>query len=285
MDYSKLCPKCGGALVSVGERTGGFSGTKAVVGAVVAGPIGVAAGALGKKLITMQCEKCGYTVETNEKDAQAAEVHGAVYAPVAQLQREMVEKQIQLERQLKVNAKNKGTIGNMTPDELEEMRGYAWVSYQNTKDTGIWKVFHEWVEEILACIGNVPVTMQDIKNMIPALDDKSITSLSFTSFFKFFGGTIEKVKVYTAETNKFGMEYENQTVAYRFADRAAYVAEEERKRYDAMSDAEKAEYDDARKKLREQQSAEWKNAGLCGHCGGQIGGMFGKKCKSCGQKA
>ncbi len=58
------CPKCKiGYLTSVGERKGGFSGGKAAVGAVIAGPIGLAAGALGKKKITYCCNKCGYTVE------------------------------------------------------------------------------------------------------------------------------------------------------------------------------------------------------------------------------
>ena len=58
------CPNCRmGYLTAVGQRTGGFSGGKAVVGAVIAGPIGLAAGALGKKKTTYQCSRCGYTVE------------------------------------------------------------------------------------------------------------------------------------------------------------------------------------------------------------------------------
>lgn len=58
------CPKCRiGYLQSVSERKGGFSGGKAVLGAVIAGPIGLAAGALGKKKITYICNRCGYTVE------------------------------------------------------------------------------------------------------------------------------------------------------------------------------------------------------------------------------
>lgn len=58
------CPRCGsGYLRAIGERTGGFSGGKAVVGAIIAGPIGLAAGALGKKKTMYQCSKCGYTVE------------------------------------------------------------------------------------------------------------------------------------------------------------------------------------------------------------------------------
>lgn len=38
------CPKCRAAysMRAIGERNGGFSGGKAVIGAVIAGPIGVA---------------------------------------------------------------------------------------------------------------------------------------------------------------------------------------------------------------------------------------------------
>ena len=59
-----ICPNCHlGYLKSIGERHGGVSGGKAVVGAVIAGPIGLAAGALGKKKTIYQCDRCGYTVE------------------------------------------------------------------------------------------------------------------------------------------------------------------------------------------------------------------------------
>lgn len=63
-NYGGSCPKCVlGTLVPMGERKGGFSGGKAVAGAVLAGPVGLAAGLLGKKKVTYQCDKCGYTVE------------------------------------------------------------------------------------------------------------------------------------------------------------------------------------------------------------------------------
>lgn len=64
-DYSfQPCPKCKlGYLRAIGERKGGFSGGKAVLGAVIAGPIGLAAGALGRKKTMYQCNRCGYTVE------------------------------------------------------------------------------------------------------------------------------------------------------------------------------------------------------------------------------
>lgn len=50
-DYSfQPCPQCRlGYFTRVGERKGGFSGGKAAAGALIAGPIGLAAGALGKK--------------------------------------------------------------------------------------------------------------------------------------------------------------------------------------------------------------------------------------------
>lgn len=58
------CPCCGiGYLQAVGERKGGFSGGKAALGAVLIGPVGLAAGALGRKKITYRCNRCGYTVE------------------------------------------------------------------------------------------------------------------------------------------------------------------------------------------------------------------------------
>jgi predicted RNA-binding Zn-ribbon protein involved in translation (DUF1610 family) len=60
----KPCPKCYvGYLRAVSERKGGFSGGKAVAGAILLGPLGIAAGALGKKKVMYQCSKCGYMVE------------------------------------------------------------------------------------------------------------------------------------------------------------------------------------------------------------------------------
>lgn len=58
-----MCPKCRTVMIAVSERKGGFSGGKAVAGAVVAGPLGIAAGALGKKKTTYKCTKCGYILE------------------------------------------------------------------------------------------------------------------------------------------------------------------------------------------------------------------------------
>ena len=64
-DYSfTTCPKCRmGYMTAAGERRGGFSGGKAALGAVIAGPIGLAAGALGRKKTLYVCNKCGYTIE------------------------------------------------------------------------------------------------------------------------------------------------------------------------------------------------------------------------------
>lgn len=58
------CPKCRmGYMQAVSERTGGFSGGKAILGAALVGPLGLAAGALGKKKTTYQCNRCNYTIE------------------------------------------------------------------------------------------------------------------------------------------------------------------------------------------------------------------------------
>ena len=60
----QLCPRCRqGHLFAISERTGGFSAGKAAFGAVLLGPIGLAAGALGKKKTQYQCNKCGYLIE------------------------------------------------------------------------------------------------------------------------------------------------------------------------------------------------------------------------------
>ena len=50
-------------MIAVSERKGGFSGGKALLGAVIAGPIGVAAGALGKKKVRYECPNCHYSIE------------------------------------------------------------------------------------------------------------------------------------------------------------------------------------------------------------------------------
>lgn len=61
---NEICPKCRqGFLEPVGERTGGFSGKKAAFGAILLGPVGLAAGALGRKKVTYVCNKCNYTIE------------------------------------------------------------------------------------------------------------------------------------------------------------------------------------------------------------------------------
>ena len=52
---SQFCPRCYMQMNVVGERRGG----KAVVGAIVAGPIGIAAGALGKKKLHINVQNVG----------------------------------------------------------------------------------------------------------------------------------------------------------------------------------------------------------------------------------
>ena len=64
-DYAyKTCPKCRrGFLKPIGQRQGGFSGGKAAAGALLLGPLGLAAGALGRKKTTYICDACHYMIE------------------------------------------------------------------------------------------------------------------------------------------------------------------------------------------------------------------------------
>ena len=59
------CPMCGEKakwkLVDTSKK--GFSAGKAAVGTVLLGPVGLAAGALGKKKETYCCGKCGFEHE------------------------------------------------------------------------------------------------------------------------------------------------------------------------------------------------------------------------------
>ena len=67
----RKCPSCQNFMNYVKterykEGAGGFSVGKAAVGAVIAGPIGLVAGALGKKgkdkaVETYVCPKCGFS--------------------------------------------------------------------------------------------------------------------------------------------------------------------------------------------------------------------------------
>ena len=57
------CPMCGDLYhwKFAGTDNKGFSAGKAAVGAVALGPLGLAAGALGKKKRTYYCSNCGFS--------------------------------------------------------------------------------------------------------------------------------------------------------------------------------------------------------------------------------
>lgn len=61
----ETCPKCNteGTFDPKSERRTSFSVGKAVVGHVLLGPVGIAAGVMGKKKVKYQCRFCGYEVE------------------------------------------------------------------------------------------------------------------------------------------------------------------------------------------------------------------------------
>jgi hypothetical protein len=58
MSKSVKCPKCQSEQITGGKQ--GFGAGKAVIGAVVAGPIGIAAGAINKNKSINSCMACGH---------------------------------------------------------------------------------------------------------------------------------------------------------------------------------------------------------------------------------
>lgn len=56
-----LCPICKSNWRSIGTSSSGYSMKKGILGSALLGPVGAVAGINGKKQITYQCPKCGYT--------------------------------------------------------------------------------------------------------------------------------------------------------------------------------------------------------------------------------
>ena len=59
------CPKCGSDQISANKK--GFSAGKAVVGGLLTGGIGLAAGAIGSGKIKITCLNCGNEFKPGEK--------------------------------------------------------------------------------------------------------------------------------------------------------------------------------------------------------------------------
>lgn len=64
MEDQIKCPKCGSTQIHADKK--GFSTGKAVAGVVLAGGIGLAAGAIGKDQIVITCLKCGNQFKPGE---------------------------------------------------------------------------------------------------------------------------------------------------------------------------------------------------------------------------
>ena len=58
------CPKCGSTELHAEKQ--GFSGKKALVGAVLTGGIGLLAGTIGSKNVKITCLKCGHSFKAGE---------------------------------------------------------------------------------------------------------------------------------------------------------------------------------------------------------------------------
>jgi len=65
MENQILCPKCGSNQLTANKK--GFSGKKAVAGAIVTGGIGLLAGTIGSNKIIITCLNCGHQFKPGEK--------------------------------------------------------------------------------------------------------------------------------------------------------------------------------------------------------------------------
>lgn len=59
------CPRCGSEMVEGGKK--GFGVGKAIVGGVLTGGIGLAAGLIGRNKLQYTCLKCGYKWDPNKE--------------------------------------------------------------------------------------------------------------------------------------------------------------------------------------------------------------------------
>ncbi|MEE0681382.1 MAG: hypothetical protein U0M20_04130 [Christensenellales bacterium] len=59
------CPKCGSTSITANQK--GFGVGKAVIGAAVAGPLGLVAGNAGAKKVFITCLNCGYRWQAGKK--------------------------------------------------------------------------------------------------------------------------------------------------------------------------------------------------------------------------
>ncbi|HSZ86945.1 MAG TPA: hypothetical protein VK787_13005 [Puia sp.] len=69
MTNEVLCPKCGSNQISAHKK--GFSGKKAVAGAVLTGGVGLLAGTIGSNKIKITCLACGYAFNPGDKPIEA----------------------------------------------------------------------------------------------------------------------------------------------------------------------------------------------------------------------
>lgn len=65
MQAPKKCPMCGSETEwkHIDDQRKGFSGGKALAGGILLGPVGLIAGAIGKKKHLYICAKCGFQHE------------------------------------------------------------------------------------------------------------------------------------------------------------------------------------------------------------------------------
>lgn len=90
------CPKCGSSQITANKK--GFSGKKAVVGALLTGGIGIAAGTIGSGKIIITCLNCGNQFKPGEGKQPATPKPQLSAEKIASLLKEQQEKIKQAEQ-------------------------------------------------------------------------------------------------------------------------------------------------------------------------------------------
>lgn len=67
------CPKCKSSNTYVDKK--GFSGKQAVAGAIIAGPLGVAAGTINSNKIKITCLSCGYSYQAGDCNKELSKLN------------------------------------------------------------------------------------------------------------------------------------------------------------------------------------------------------------------
>jgi len=93
------------------------------------------------------------------------------------------------------------------------------------------------------------------------------------------------VAVSAGYKNTVGLKADGTVVAVGENDKGqCNVSREEFEKKQKEREQKQKQQEESNRRWAEEQSKRWQQQGLCKYCGGQLGGIFTKKCKSCGKE-